>query len=63
MLVAVGRWRWTKLRPPLGGGGGGGWVVGSLYDAVAPDLKVVLQNMWKGHEYFFVFAEVSEEVE
>ena len=61
MLVAVGRWRWTKLRPPLGGGG---WVVGSLYDAVAPVLiKVVLQNLWKGHEYFVVFTEVSEEVE
>ena len=50
-----------KLRPPRGGGGG---VVGSSYDAVAPDLiKVVLQNLWKGHEYFVVFAEVSEEVE
>ena len=48
-----------KLRPPLGGG-----AVGSLSDAVAPDLiKVVLQNLWKGHEYFVVFAEVSEEVE
>ena len=48
-----------KLRPPLGGG-----AVGSLSDAVAPDLiKVVLQNLWKGHDYFFVFAEVSEEVE
>ena len=42
----------------------GGGVMGSLYDAVAPDLiKVVLQNLWKGHEYFVVFAEVSEEVE